>query len=128
MLHVDAAVVGGGVTGLASALSLAKRGLSVCLLERESRPGRGTSTHNSGVIHAGLYYPTDSLKARLCIEGRDRLYEFCAVHNVPHDRCGKLVVAGDAHEEQELHALLKKAHDNGVTSLVEVDRAVRARA
>jgi L-2-hydroxyglutarate oxidase LhgO len=121
MLQVDAAVIGGGVTGLASALSLAKRGLSVCLLEREARPGRGTSTHNSGVIHAGLYYPTNSLKARLCVEGRDRLYEFCATHKVPHNRCGKFVVAGDAHEEEELHALHKKAHENGVTSLVAVD-------
>jgi len=128
MLHVDAAVIGGGVTGLASALSLAKRGWSVCLLEREPRPGRGTSTHNSGVIHAGLYYPTNSLKARLCLEGRDRLYEFCQARNLPHQRCGKLVVAGDADEEQELHALYKKAHENGVTSLAEVDVPfVRAR-
>ena len=128
MLSVDAAVIGGGVTGLASALALAERGFSVCLLERESRPGRGTSTHNSGVIHAGLYYPAGSLKAKLCVEGRDRLYQFCEAHRVPYERCGKLVVAGDAHETEELHVLHKKAHDNGVTSLVEVDVPfVRAR-
>lgn len=116
MVGVDVAVIGGGVTGLASALALAERGASVCVLEREPKTGRATSTHNSGVIHAGLYYPTGSLKARLCVEGRDRLYAFCAAHGVPHARCGKLVIAADAHEEGDLTALLKKAHDNGVTS------------
>ena len=111
------------MTGLASALSLATRGASVCVLERESRPGRATSTHNSGVIHAGLYYPTGSLKASLCVEGRDRLYAFCDAHRIPHNRCGKLVVAADAHEVDDLHRLLVKAHENGVTSVVEVDVA-----
>lgn len=121
MITVDVAVIGGGVTGLASALALAGRGASVCLLEREGKTGRATSTHNSGVIHAGLYYPTGSLKARLCVEGRDRLYAFCATHGVPHRRCGKLVVAADDHDAQQLGALKQKAHDNGVTSVVEVD-------
>lgn len=123
MITVDVAVIGGGVTGLASALALTRRGASVCLLERESKPGRATSTHNSGVIHAGLYYPTGSLKARLCVEGRDRLYEFCAAHGVPHRRCGKLVVAADAHDAEQLVALKKKAHDNGVTSVIDADPA-----
>lgn len=120
---MDVAVIGGGVTGLASALALASRGASVCLLEREGKTGRVTSTHNSGVIHAGLYYPTGSLKARLCIEGRDRLYDFCAKHHVPHRRCGKLVVAHDDHDAEQLITLKKKAHENGVTSVVEVDTA-----
>ena len=121
MVSVDAAVIGGGVTGLAAALALAKRGASVCVLERESKTGRATSTHNSGVIHAGLYYPTGSLKARLCVEGRDRLYAFCATHGVPYRRCGKLVVAADDHDAEQLVSLKKKAHENGVTSVIEVD-------
>jgi L-2-hydroxyglutarate oxidase LhgO len=122
MLRVDVAVVGGGVTGLASALALAERGATVCLLEREARPGRATSTHNSGVIHAGLYYPTGSLKARLCVEGRERLFAFCAAHRVPHERCGKLVVAADDHEVAALDTLRQKALDNGVTvELVSAD-------
>ena len=120
---MDVAVIGGGVTGLASALALASRGASVCLLEREGKTGRVTSTHNSGVIHAGLYYPTGSLKARLCIEGRDRLYDFCAKHHVPHRRCGKLVVAHDDHDAEQLITLKKKAHETGFTSVVEVDTA-----
>ena len=122
MVNVDVAVIGGGVTGLASALALARKGASVCLLERESKPGRATSTHNSGVIHAGIYYPEGSLKARLCVEGRDRLYEFCAAHNVPHRRCGKFIVAGNDHEAHELEGLLAKAHANGV-ALEAVDQA-----
>jgi L-2-hydroxyglutarate oxidase LhgO len=123
MVQVDVAVIGGGVTGLASALALAEAGASVCLLEREAKPGRATSTHNSGVIHAGLYYPTGSLKARLCVEGRDRLYDFCPKHRVPHARCGKLVIAADEHEVPELEKLRQKAHANGVTSVEFVDAA-----
>lgn len=128
MIHVDVAVIGGGVTGLASAWALARRGASVCLLERDGRLGRGASTRNSGVIHAGLYYPPGSLKALLCTEGRVRLYAFCAAHRVPHRRCGKLVVAFDDREGEELTRLKANAHASGVTSLVEVDAAfVRAR-
>jgi L-2-hydroxyglutarate oxidase LhgO len=114
VLRVDVAVIGGGVTGLASALFLARQGASVCVLEREAKTGRATSTHNSGVIHAGLYYPTGSLKARLCVEGRDQLFEFCATHRIPHARCGKLVIAADEHEIDGLHALERKARENGV--------------
>ena len=101
MERIDVAVIGGGVSGLASARAIAQRGLSVCVLERHPRPGLDTSTHNSGVIHAGLYYPAGTLKARLCVEGRELLYEFCARHRIPHVRSGKLVVA---HERTRLRS------------------------
>jgi len=105
-------VVGAGVVGLACALSLARRGRDVCVVERRARPGLETSTHNSGVIHAGLYHPPDSLKTRLCHDGRARLYAFCREFNVPHVRCGKLVVAGPGESEQ-LEAVRVSAVANG---------------
>src|SRR5688572_18240319 len=122
MVSVDVAVIGGGVTGLASALALAERGASVCVLEREAKTGRATSTHNSGVVHAGLYYPAGSLKAQLCVEGAARLYSFCAAHRIPHDRCGKLVVASASEEVPLVEALARRAHDNGVEGLEIVGR------
>jgi L-2-hydroxyglutarate oxidase LhgO len=126
-VDIDVAVIGGGVVGLASALALSERGASVCVLERESRLGHATSTRNSGVIHAGLYYPPGSLKATLCIEGRDRLYAFCEKHDVPHQRCGKLVVPADDHELDDLQRLSENALRNGVRVDI-VDRAfIRAR-
>src|SRR6185503_18401261 len=100
--RIDAAVIGAGVVGLAAAWSIARRGHSVCVLERERRPGMGTSTHNSQVIHAGMYYPAGSLKARHCVNGARMMYEFCAKYGVPHTRCGKLIVA---HDEKEVAAL-----------------------
>jgi L-2-hydroxyglutarate oxidase LhgO len=106
-------VVGAGVTGLSCALSLAQRGRAVTVLERHPRPGLGASTRNSGVVHAGLYHPPDSLKTRLCVEGRERLYAFADAHRVPHVRCGKLIVAG-AGEEARLDAVARAAAANGV--------------
>lgn len=136
MEQIEAAVIGGGVVGLAAARAIAARGHSVCVLEREPRPGMGTSTHNSQVIHAGIYYPAGSLKATHCVEGARMLYEFCATHGVPSRRCGKLVVAQDDHEIAGLEQLKAKGEANGVEGLVMVDRAfikarepnVRARA
>jgi len=119
-------VVGAGVVGLASALAIATRGRAVCVVERHRRPGLETSTHNSGVIHAGLYYPARSLKARLCVEGRQQLYAFCERTGVPHLRCGKLIVA--RHDEgAALERLLASAAASGAR-LEPVDAAfVRAR-
>jgi L-2-hydroxyglutarate oxidase LhgO len=122
MEQIDVAVIGAGVTGLASARAIAARGLSVCVLERHPRPGQDTSTHNSGVIHAGLYHPPGSLKSTLCVEGRRLLYDFCARHDVPHVRSGKLVVAHDDSEIRELERLRVNGTANGVQGLEIVDR------
>jgi L-2-hydroxyglutarate oxidase LhgO len=121
MNEIEVAVIGGGVVGLSCALKLAEAGASVCVVERETRHGRGMSTHNSGVIHAGIYYPAGSLKARLCIEGRERLYEFCDRYSVAHHRCGKLLVAGHDSEIPALEILRARGASNGATSLEMVD-------
>ena len=123
MEQVDVAIVGGGVVGLAAACEVAARGRSVCVLERRPRPGLESSTHNSGVIHAGIYYPRGSLKAQLCVEGRDALYRFCARHDVPHARCGKLIACSAADEMPQLEALAARGRDNGAGDLQVVDRA-----
>ena len=123
MEQIDVAVIGGGVVGLAAALAIANRGRSVCILEREARPGLGTSTHNSQVIHAGIYYPKDSLKALHCVNGARMLYEFCAQHNIPYRRSGKLIVAQDEHEVMALEGLMARAIDNGVQGMEIVEQA-----
>jgi L-2-hydroxyglutarate oxidase LhgO len=114
-------VIGAGVVGLSSALAIARRGRPVCVIERRARPGLETSTHNSGVIHAGLYYPAGTLKARLCVEGRQRLYRFCVEHAVPHTKCGKLIV-GQAGDEPSLERVRLLSEANGV-QIEYVDRA-----
>jgi L-2-hydroxyglutarate oxidase LhgO len=121
MEHIDVAVIGAGVTGLASARAIATLGYSTCILERHPRPGLDTSTHNSGVLHAGIYYPPGTLKAQLCVEGRQMLYEFCATYDVPHRKCGKLVVAFDQSEIPGLEALKARGDANGVQHLAIVD-------
>jgi L-2-hydroxyglutarate oxidase LhgO len=114
---VDAAVIGAGVIGLAVAAALAKAGREVIVLESADAIGTGTSSRNSEVIHAGIYYPADSLKARTCVEGRERLYPYCEAHGVGHRRCGKLIVATEESQIAGLEALQLKALANGVDDI-----------
>ena len=117
MDDVDCVVVGAGVVGLAVARALALRGREVVVVEAENAFGTATSSRNSEVIHAGLYYPPGSLRARLCVRGRQLLYEFCADHGVGHRRCGKLIVAADESELAALDALRAQAAACGVDDL-----------
>ena len=116
-------IIGGGVIGCAIAHAVSKRTQDVFLVEQNPKLGMATSTRNSGVIHSGIYYPQNSLKARLCIEGNRMMYEFCRAHNVPFRHTGKLVVAADAHEEEALLALKKNGEGNGVEGLRLIDAA-----
>lgn len=121
--RVDVVVVGAGVVGLAVARALALAGLQVLILERETIYGSGTSSRNSEVIHAGLYYPPGSLKATLCVRGRELLYAFCAERGVPHRRCGKLLVATQPGDENKLQAIRDRAAACGVNDLQPLTRA-----
>ncbi len=121
MDHVDCVVVGAGVAGLAIARDLARAGRQVLCLEAAAGLGAGTSGRGSGVIHAGLYYPPGSLKARLCVAGRELLYEFAELHGVPCLRRGKLVVATSSAEDTELDHIADRAAENGVTDLHRID-------
>jgi L-2-hydroxyglutarate oxidase LhgO len=120
---LDAVVIGAGVVGLAVARALAMRGREMVILEAEDAIGTHTSSRNSEVIHAGIYYPRGSLKARACVQGRHMLYEYCVEHGVPHRRSGKLIVATDDAQLGELESIQKRAHANGVTDVVWMTRA-----
>jgi len=113
----DSVVVGAGAVGLACGYVLARRGLSVLVLEKERAIGQGVSSRNSEVIHAGLYYPTGSLKARFCVEGRRALYAFVESHKVAYRKCGKFVVATEAGEVERLEAIRRQGEVNGVEGL-----------
>ncbi len=125
--RVEAVVVGAGVVGLACARALARAGKEVLILERHGDIGTEISSRNSEVIHAGIYYPQDSLKARLCVSGRDQLYAFCEHHGVAHQRCGKLIVATSAAQEERLQGIRLQAAANGVKDLLLLS-AAEARA
>lgn len=114
---VDCVVVGAGVVGLAVARALTLQGREVMVLESADAIGTGISSRNSEVIHAGLYYPTDSLKAKLCVRGRDMLYAYCTERNVPHRRCGKLLVATSPGQLSSLESIQARAQSNGVLDL-----------
>jgi L-2-hydroxyglutarate oxidase LhgO len=114
MDSVPAVVIGAGVVGLAVARELAARGHETLILESAGRFGEGASSRNSEVIHAGIYYRTGSLKARLCVAGRERLYEYCRTRGVAHRRCGKLIVATEAAQVAALEEIAASARANGV--------------
>src|SRR5437764_6514962 len=114
MEQVECVVVGAGVVGLAVARRLALAGHEVLVLESEGAVGTITSSRNSEVIHAGIYYPHDSLMARFCVLGRKMLYAYCAEHGVPHNNCGKLIVATSDAETERLAAIRAHAALNGV--------------
>ena len=117
MEQVDCVVVGAGVVGLAVAREMALQGRETILLERESAFGTISSARNSEVIHAGIYYPKDSLKAKLCVEGNRLLYEYCRSHQVATQPYGKLIVASDETQIDDLQAILYKAQNNGVPEI-----------
>jgi L-2-hydroxyglutarate oxidase LhgO len=114
---VETIVVGAGVVGLATASALAQAGQEVMVLEQHELIGSETSSRNSEVIHAGIYYPPGSLRARLCVRGKELLYRFCAENSVPHERCGKLLVATHESQLAKLAAIKETAARNGVTDL-----------
>src|SRR5271170_6596713 len=114
MEQANAVIIGGGVIGCAIARALTARWDDVFVLEALPKIGMGASTRNSGVIHAGLYYPPGSLKARHCVRGNILTYEFCELHKVAHRRTGKLVVASSQEEVHELGGLLEIGRTNGV--------------
>jgi L-2-hydroxyglutarate oxidase LhgO len=113
----DTVVIGAGVVGLAIARELALAGREVIVLEKNAAIGEETSARNSEVIHAGLYYPRNSLKARFCVEGRQRLYAYCEAKQVPHRRCGKLIVASHEQQLAKLESVRSAAAANGVADL-----------
>jgi len=114
---IEIAVIGAGVVGLAIARELARSGHEVIVLERNSHIGEETSARNSEVIHAGIYYPTGSLKAIHCVRGKEKLYRYCTKKGVPHSRCGKIIVSTQSEQQSELKALHDQAIANGVTDL-----------
>ena len=120
---VDCVVVGAGVVGLAVARALAKSGLQTIIIERHAVLGAETSSRNSEVIHAGIHYEAGSLKARLCVRGRDLLYEYCRQRGVPYRQCGKLIVATDDSQIQALTGICSAALVNDVRDLLVLDRA-----
>lgn len=114
----DIAIVGGGIVGMASALALLRRyDLSLVVLEAESELAQHQTGHNSGVIHSGLYYKPGSHKARNCTAGREAMYRFCQEHGIPHERCGKIVVALEEHELPALDELERRGRANGLTGI-----------
>jgi L-2-hydroxyglutarate oxidase len=125
MIKCDIAVIGGGIVGTATALALTEQvpGLHVVVLEKEVQVAQHQTGNNSGVIHSGLYYRPGSLKARNCVEGRKALYRFCAEHDIPHEQCGKVVVATNEDELAALDELERRGQANGLLGVKRLDRS-----
>ena len=123
MESTDVVVIGAGAVGIACARALALAGREVLLLESESGFGTGVSSRNSEVIHAGLYYPNGSSKARHCVAGRQLLYDYCSQRGIPARRCGKLLVATEANQDAQIDKLRANAAGNGVDDLILIDGA-----
>ena len=123
----DAVVIGAGVVGLAIARALALKGRDVLVIERHGRIGEETSSRNSEVIHAGIHYPPDSLKAKLCVRGKELLYRYCRDRSIRHRRCGKLIVAANESQHAELEAVQARGQASGVDDLTILDRAAAAK-
>ncbi len=121
VVEVETVIVGAGVIGLAIGAEMARRGRQVFILEGESAIGSGISSRNSEVIHSGIYNAKDSLKGRLCVEGRALLYAYCDTHDVPYRKCGKLIVATNDAESSKIEALGELAKSNGVTGAALID-------
>jgi len=121
--QVDVLVIGAGVVGLAIARRLANAGREVIILERHDAIGTEVSARNSEVIHAGLYYPTGSLRARLCVQGKEQLYQYLAQRNLPHQSCGKIVVAVDDEQKKELEKYRRQAAINQAGDLIPLSAA-----
>ncbi len=121
-MDYEVLIVGGGVIGLACAKKISGMGKSVLLIERHPSFGWETSSRNSEVIHAGIYYPKDSLKAKLCVPGNHDLYKWCEKSNVPFSRCGKFIVAVDNTEDEELESILARALNNGVSNIFRIGK------
>lgn len=122
MDSIECIVIGAGVVGLAVAKACAEKGLETILLEQSNAIGTETSSRNSEVIHAGIYYPKNSLKAKLCVKGRDMLYEYCDTNHIEYKRCGKLIVASTADQASKLKQILQAGIDNDVTDLKWLDQ------
>jgi L-2-hydroxyglutarate oxidase LhgO len=122
LAEIDVAIIGAGVIGLATAREIAQGKKEVFVFEKNRTFGLETSSRNSEVIHAGIYYPEDSLKARLCLEGKNLLYELCRKHNIAHKKCGKIIVAADEGEVTWLEELCEQGRKNGVADLVLLSR------
>lgn len=121
MEQLDVVIIGAGAVGLAIAAEIARQDREIYILEKETNYGQGTSSRNSEVIHAGIYYPKGSLKAELCIKANPMIYEICKKHNIPHSRIGKIIIANSEEEIKQLEGIITKARECGARDLTLID-------